>query len=138
MNWVSAYSAASGFAVGFAAAWFVAWWHERQRAAEKLRRLLFDIGNKLYSDSGHPFAILDPVYLELMDAVWGYHRFCAPWEKVSFLKLGYSLIGHDPATKSRHCHAYPDSADACDITERLLTAIGCDYPAYMPFKRSKQ
>jgi hypothetical protein len=92
--------------------------------------MLFRIGKDLYHSNAQPFSILDPVYLDLMGAIWGYHRFSFPWRRKAFLAAGYALIGHNTKTRHRHCHAYPDRQEAYDLTEKLLGFVGCPYDSY--------
>ena len=126
------FSGLIGAIIGVASAWSIAWWHQRQVASVHLRRMLFGIGKDLYHANADPYSILDPTYLDLMDALWGYHRFCSPWRRKAFLSAGYALIGHDTKSLHRHCHAYPDRQEAYNLTEKLLGFVGCPYDTYTP------
>ncbi len=136
MTWIAFISSAFGLLAGFISAWLIEWWRERQLAASNLRILLFRIGKDLYHAEAQPFSIINPLYLDLMDCIWGYYRYCLPWTRRRFLSEGYRLIGHNIKTRHRHCHAYPSCQEASDAVESLLNLIGCPYEHGLP-KTSK-
>lgn len=124
MDWISAYSAASGFAVGFAAACFVAWWQQRQRAYARLRSLMLTIGRELYHNHSSPNSLIMERIDDIRDAVWDCYRYTWIPNRSKILALGDELVGRKAGTM-RFTLNVPDQAAAERLVDEILTFVGC-------------
>ena len=100
----------------------------RMDSKDKLRALLLGIGRRLYHDS-KTFEILDSSYDLIVDACIEYQsRIFFFWNRAKFQRLWFSLVGHSPKSRARHCHSFPDQKAAINITEEILRFLGHGYP----------
>ena len=117
-----------GALIGSTATLVVGSMKTRMDSKDKLRAVLLAIGHRLYHES-NTFEILDCSYDMIVDACIEYQsRILFFWNRSKFQRMWFSLIGHNPDTRARHCHAFPSQRVAINITEDMLRFLGHGYP----------